>query len=630
MPRLEPPATETTPRANAERAQTIRRGEETMRRAVRSWRAALLASASATTLSCASPHAGVVTGERKQWHKVTITFDGPAAREAGTPNPFLDYRLTVTFANGERSYTVPGYFAADGDAANTSATAGNKWRVHFAPDDTGTWRYAVSFRRGSEIAVAEGDSAGESAGYMDGLQGSFLIEPTDKEGRDLRGRGRLQYVDERYLRFAESGDYFLKCGADAPENLLAYADFDRDFKHDGVYDHLIKDWAPHVGDWSDGDPTWQADKGKGLIGAIDYLASKGLNAFSFLTMNVAGDDRNVFPYTSYDERYRMDVSKLDQWELVFEHADRLGLYLHFKTQESENQTLLDGGAVGVQRRLYYRELLARFGHHLALNWNLGEENGSWSDDPAQTTDQRRAMAQYFYEHDPYRHHVVIHNGQPFDDLLGDASRITGLSVQTDQPDFRRVHERVLYWLRRSEESGRPLVVAVDEPGDHRHSLLPDTEDPAHDDARRNALWGALLAGGAGVEWYFGYEHPESDLTAQDWRSRDRMWDQCRIALNFFSECEIPFREMRSYDHLSSSAAAYVFAKPGDAYVVYLKHGEPTTLDLTGDPVAFTVRWFDPSTGGYDEGRSEVRGGAPVRLAPPEHADRDWIAYLRAG
>ena len=49
--------------------------------------------------------------------------------------------------------------------------------------------------------------------------------------------------------------------------------------------------------------------------------------------------------------------------------------MHFKTQETENEQLLDGGNVGVERKVYYRELIARFGHHLALNWNMGEENG---------------------------------------------------------------------------------------------------------------------------------------------------------------------------------------------------------------------------------------------------------------
>ncbi len=64
-------------------------------------------------------------------------------------------------------------------------------------------------------------------------------------------------------------------------------------------------------------------------------------------------------------------------------------------------------------------------------------------------------------------------------------------------------------------------------GDHRHSLIPDTEDPNHDNARKNGLWGAMMAGAWGTEWYFGYEHPHSDLSCQDYRSRDLFWDQGR-------------------------------------------------------------------------------------------------------
>ena len=279
---------------------------------------------------------GDISGELKKWHKVTITFDGPQTSETATPNPFLDYRLNVIFTQkvSGKSYLVPGYYAADGNAAHTSADNGNKWRVHFAPDEIGEWQYLVSFRNGKDIAVNENASAGESAGFMDGETGIFSIKATDKTGRDFRGKGMLQYVGKHHLKFAETGEYFLKCGADAPENLLAYKDFDGDFKTDGHKDQFIKTWEPHVKDWQLGDPSWQNGKGKGLIGAINYLASKGMNVFSFLTLNIIGDDQNVFPYTNYDERLRMDVSRLDQWEIIFEHGDKLGMYLHFKTSEA--------------------------------------------------------------------------------------------------------------------------------------------------------------------------------------------------------------------------------------------------------------------------------------------------------
>ena len=132
------------------------------------------------------------------------------------------------------------------------------------------------------------------------------------------------------MQFA-NGEYFLKCGSDAPENFLAYDQFDGTFHNDGHKDELVKTWEAHRDDWKQGDPTWKNGKGKEIIGAINYLASKGMNAFSFLTMNIAGDDQNVFPYVDYDTWDRFDCSKLDQWEVLFEHADKIGMFLHFKT-----------------------------------------------------------------------------------------------------------------------------------------------------------------------------------------------------------------------------------------------------------------------------------------------------------
>ena len=576
----------------------------------------LLALASVST-------ATQLSGELKTWHKVTLTFDGPQTSESADPNPFLDYRLDVTFEHADAGvrYVVPGYYAADGNAANTSADSGNKWRVHFAPDRPGEWEYVVSFRTGENVAVREEAKAGRSAGFMDGRTGSLTIAPTDKTGRDLRGKGRLEYVGKHHLQFAGTGEFFLKCGADAPENFLAYADFDGDFKTDGKKDNLVKTWEPHVRDWKPGDPTWQGGKGKGIIGAINYLAGEGMNVFSFIPMNVGGDDRNVFPHTTYEERLRMDCSKLDQWEILFEHADKLGMYLHFKTLETENELLLDGGDLGPERTLYYRELIARFAHHLALNWNLGEEINN------ATHEQKVAWADYFWTHDPYQHHIVIHNmGDPHYDLLGDASALTGFSLQTSKADFSQVHRRTRDYIDRSVAAGKPWVVACDEPGDASHALVTDEEDPTHDNARKNALWGNIMAGGAGVEWYFGYKHPHSDLTCQDFRSRAEMWRQCKIALDFFDRYDIPFWVMDCQDELTTREDDYCLVNPENVYLVYLKNGG--AVGLTATAGRFEYGWFNPRTGDglirlLDAG--SVKANEQVEVTAPD--GNDWLLMI---
>ena len=570
----------------------------------------------------------VISGELKRWHKVTLTLDGPWASETTDPNPFMDYRMDVTFTNGNLTYVVPGHFAADGDAANTSANSGTKWRAHLAPDLTGTWNYTIHFTQGEDVAVNGG---GNPLVPYDGITGQFTINETNKSGRDHRGKGRLTYVGKHYLQFAGTGEYFLKQGPDAPENFLAYADFDGDFKSDGIKDNLIKTWGPHAGDWRSGDPTWKGNRGLGIIGAINYLASKGVNSFSFLTMNINGDDKNVFPYTEYNERYRMDVSRLSQWEIVFNHADQMGMYLHFKTQETENDQLLDGGALGPQRKLYYRELISRFSHHLALNWNLGEENTN-------TDTQRKEFAQFFHDNDPYDHNIVMHtypgDGQKnaYTSLLGNASKLTGASLQSADASFADVHNDVKTWVEKSANSGKPWVIASDESGHPSHGVIPDAEDPNHDVARKNGLWGTLMAGGAGNEWYFGYSHAHSDLTCEDFGSRDLWWDQCSIALEFFKNNAIPFWQMVNDNNKSSASNDYCFYREGEVYVVYLKNGGSTNLDLSGVSGNFDVKWYDPVNGGdlVDGTIFNVSGGNSRNLGnAPYDTSEDWVIVVRA-
>lgn len=597
----------------------------------------------ALTVFAAPGSGGVdVNGELKQWHKVTITFDGPDVSEGDSYNPFMNYRLNVVFshAGAGKQYVVPGYFAADGDAGNTSADKGSKWRVHFAPDETGEWTYTVDFRKGSFSAISTKRNTGESAEFMDGATGAFCIERSDKTGRDFRAKGRLQYVGGHYLQFAGSGEYFLKSGPDAPENFLAFVDFDGTFKNDGHKDDLVKTWAAHLTDFQNGDPTWGAGKGKAIIGALNYLASKGLNSVSFLTMNVNGDDRNVFPYVDYDTWDRMDVSRLDQWETVFSHAQQQGLFLHFKLMEVENQGLLDNGAVGANTKLYYREMIARFGHHLALNWNVCEESGEWGhiQVPPQETPERLACAQRIFDQDPYHHHLVIHNGTPFDDLLGPKSKYTGPSVQTNMKDFSHVHAQVLKWRKLSAEAGKKWAVSVDEPGDAQQALVPDASDEGgkiHSDARKNALWGTFLAGGWGVEWYFGYKFPHSDLTCQDYRSRDRFWNYCRYLLEFFASNDIPYWEMENTNALigneKNTNDGYCFSKSGDTYLVYLPKVGKEQLDLTGVDGTFRIQWFNPREGGALRAGSvkNVKGGGTVSLGnPPSSLDQDWVVLIR--
>jgi hypothetical protein len=574
-----------------------------------------------------------LTGELKKWHKITLTFEGPETSETDKLNPFMSYRFDVFFTHKESGKTlkVPGYFAADGNAGETSAASGNKWRVHFAPEETGTWSYKVVFRVGNWQAVSERKDSGKSAGYMDGAEGSFVVAESDKTGRDNRSKGRLQYDGTRYLKYTDTGKPMLKVGPDSPENFLSYADFDGTFHKDGHKDNLVKTWEAHLKDWKEGDPTWKNGKGKAIIGTINYLASKGMNVFSFLTLNIVGDDQNVFPFIDYDTFDRFDCSKLDQWEVLFDYADKQGMFLHFKLLEQECQGLLDNGAIGANTRLFYREISARFGHHLSLNWNIGEESGDWAKDhktPPMNTIQRLAAAEWFYQNDPYHHHVVIHCPPAFNDILGAESKYTGVSYQLGTQQFRNVHETVIKWLNLSKEAGKQWAISMDEPGGAQHALLPDAEDAAHDSARINGLWGAFLAGAWGNEFYFGYDHPHSDLTCEDFRSRDLFWNQCKYLLDFFEENKIAVSETENQSNLVQKGN-YCLAIPGKMYIVFLRNGSGT-INLENQAGEFAVKWYDPRNGGKMQTGSvkKIKGGKMLKLeGAPSEPDKDWVVLI---
>ena len=524
----------------------------------------------------------------------------------------------------------------------------------------------MSFTKGKHAAL---DGGGEALKPFDGQTGSFQIAASDKTGRDFRAHGRLQYVGRHHLQFAGSKEYFLKAGADAPETMLGYADFDN--TQAGKPDKVpLKTWQPHLQDWRNGDPIWQGGKGKGLIGALNYLASKGVNAFSFLTYNAAGDGDNVWPFIHREDKLHYDCSKLGQWGIVFDHATALGLYLHFKMQENEMDDdrrghqsepgrvteSLDGGRLGPERKLYCRELIARFGHALALNWNIGEEN-------TQSTEEVADMLRYLKEVDPYDHNRVLHTfpdeqDKKYPPLLGTGYELTGLSLQNS---WKVVHQRTLYWIQASQKAGKPWVVANDEQnpaglgvpqdigyegtdgiaiekGKKKENLKTgDVKSKPYTmhDIRKLTLWGNLMAGGAGVEYYFGYALPENDLVCEDFRSRDKSWDYCRIALDFFRDEKIPFADMQNADALvgndQNDNSKYCLAKPGEIYLVYLPNGGSSGLDLSGATGDFTVSWFDPRTGGALQAGSvkQVAGGGKVSLGDaPSDAAEDWAILVK--
>lgn len=243
------------------------------------------------------------------------------------------------------------------------------------------------------------------------------------------------------------------------------------------------------------------------------------------------------------------------------------------------------------------------------------------------------MAAWFEANDPYKNYLVIHtHSHPetrdpiITPLLGNTD-LDGISLQQGDPSH--VHDVVKELLDKSEAAGHQWIVNLDELGPYYSGAFPDSYDADHDTIRHEVLWGTYMAGGAGVEWYFGYMQPPNDLNCEDWRSRDKLWDQTHIAMEFFQQ-HVPFAEMNSADELTTTESAYCFAKAGEVYVLYVPKGGTASLNLSGQSGAFKVQWYNPRTGGALQTGSvaTVEGGGLVELGEaPDSPAKDWAILV---
>jgi hypothetical protein len=565
-----------------------------------------------------------VSGELKKWHPIALSFTGPSASEtsASPNNPFLDYRLQVTFTgpSGQKD-VVPGFFDGDGNGGAT----GNVWRARFAPDQAGTWTYQASFRQGANVAVNLSPTAGSPTSF-DGASGTFTVAERDPAAPGFLKWGELHYVGGHYLKFRD-GPYWLKGGADSPENWLGYAGFDNTPRARHTF-------SPHVRDWQTGNPlfkTSSADGGKGLVGALNYLSSQGVNSIYFLPMNVGGDGKDTSPYvnvsswagsTSNDNKH-FDISKLRQWESAFTHAQRKGIHLHFVLNEAEepNKRELDNATLGIERKLFYRELVARFGHHNALQWNISEEYDiKLPISPTEVKD----WAGYIQQIDPYDHPITVHQLRNPDStwtpFLGDSRfSLTAFQYAGSVAGYGAEVEE---WRQKTASAGRPLTVSMDE--------LATASATNANEQRKTILWPTYLSGGQ-LEWFMGSE----DQSLEDFRRYQGHWMYTRYARTFMEQ-NLPFWEMKPQDGLLTGESTdygggQVFVKPSQIYAVYLPNATSSgALDLSGVSGSFQKRWYNPRTGGFEGATQTISGGGKRSLGtPPSSPSSDWIVLINA-
>jgi hypothetical protein len=209
---------------------------------------------------------------------------------------------------------VPAFF----DGAGSGGMQGNVWKVRFRPETPGLWKFVSSSQ---EVK-------------LDRYGGQIEVTPligvtTDPQqlADDFNVLGTLKYTGGYYLRF-NNGDYWIKSGIDDPENFLGKA----------------------IGDWS-------AKKA-----AVDYLSSKGVNSIYIITNNIDGDRKDTLPWVGNTQEEAkansdtFDVAKLQLWEDLFTYIQDKGIVLHIVLTDDSAWNDFD-------HELYYREMIARFGHH---------------------------------------------------------------------------------------------------------------------------------------------------------------------------------------------------------------------------------------------------------------------------
>ncbi len=618
----------------------------------------------ATVLGCllqeGSVDAQTVGGTAVQYQTLTIQWDGPALAEHGGTNPFTDRRLDVEFTGPGGTLVVPGYYAVD------HASGADVWQVNFTAPSAGQWTYTPKFYSGANVAVADAGSLGApNAVEINGMGGSVSVAAANPNAPGFLAKGMLNYTGSHYLQFA-NGDYYLKGGADSPENFLGYTGFDNTTKGAGGAG-ILHPYTAHVGDWNVGDPNWDdddadavADDGNGIIGALNYLHNLGdanytgpakVNSIYFLPMNIGGDGKDTHPFASTtidqtgnaaNDNLHYDLSKLDQWEIAFSHAQKKGIMLHFVLNEAEdnNKLELDNATLGNERKLFYRELVARFGHHQAITWNISEEynlNTAFGANNAAEAATAESFADWLKSVDPYDHPVTVHNaGNPnpsggptrgtWQYFIGDESfDLTSLQLGNN---YTTLGQAVEAFRAATTDAGRPIPIMIDEP--------ESVQDVTFDEVRKHMLWDILLSGG-NVEWCTRTQ----DQSLDDFRTLEQVYTETYYARRLLEEYT-PFWQMIPGDNLLTAEDAFdgdtdpgeVFYKAGQVYVLYLPDtdGQATgILDLTAETGPLVFRWFDPTSGQFVGDPLNLFGGTLFDLpdTPGLNAGGtdDWAAIL---
>ena len=183
--------------------------------------------------------------------------------------------------------------------------------------------------------------------------------------------------------------------------------------------------------------------------------------------------------------------------------------------------------------------------------------------------------------------------------------------QVNSRTFNEDHWDNIYWIAQQREAHpRPL----------NHTKI-------YSDGKKNfgtgtpidgveRFWRNLIAGSAAVRFH----RPDSGIGLNDTA-------KACIRAARKAESLVPLWDVAAAMDLlgdRETDEAYLAADPGAKYLLYFTDGGSVTLDLTGHPHKFDVRWINVSTGDWGE-RTKLSGGGKVSISAP--GKLGWVAAI---
>lgn len=540
--------------------------------------------------------AATVTVARWQMHEFT------ARGRAHVENPYRDAVLVGEFVSPSgRTNVIDGFH--DG---------GDSWRLRFAPDEVGEWRYLL---RG--------------------------------EGVEILQRGKLQCAEAR-------GHGFIRAH---PENPYAFAHADgTPFFPMGDTCYGLLDDSPITPELRD-----------------EYLRTRRAQRFNFVRMTVGHSEARAATNAAFwawgGTAQKPDLDRFNPE--FFRHLDEL--FHDLKTRGMNVELILlnfyrrpftDTNLwTPARERFWLRYVLARYAaFENVFLWTIANEyethpDGKYRLDYPADVEWAKSTARFIKINDPYRHLVTVHpvisasrRGEspraPFDppwrigEFFGGEDAIDVLSQQTGALGDGLVWDDVARcW------TGNPVHVAASVAADrrfrkpvlnteHGYEYLrghpTEKKQVHHTDKVRRTAWRVVCAGGyfaAGFHGTIGHSDAWNRIDAPNhytFTVRDEgAAGQFSILHSFFSA--LPYWRMQP-SALVAGKNVLVLADSGRIYVGYFPHGGSAELDLSSAKGTLTARWFSPVTGEFRTG-STVPGGSRQRFDAPDM--NDWALLLQA-